>query len=446
MGQRKPGGNGPPARPSAGHVLKTVTPTTLQMIGPQSTTSFSLALNPAVAPAMPYGREQAAILDQAGLEAARREISSWPGYRPTPLIGLPGLARTAGIGTLHCKDEGRRFGLGSFKPLGGAYAVFRAIEAEVRRATGQGITGPELIAGQRRDLAAAVTVCAATDGNHGRAVAWGARMFGCRCVIFINEAVTGGRERAIAAYGAEVRRVPGSFDDAVRAARETALAEGWHLVPDTAAGGNAQAAGHVMQGYAVLADELVSQYPPGEPPSHLFVQAGVGGLAAAVCGQLWQAYGAGRPQLITVEPASAACWFESFRAGTPVTIDGELDSLMSGLACGQPSPLAWPILRPGARAAMTISDEAAEEAMRLLALGVDGDPPLVGGESGVAGLAAFLLLSRDAAARRLLGLGADSRVVVINSEGDTDPETYRRIVGRTGDQVRARAEEEEHSR
>jgi len=409
------------------------------MIRFDSKTSFSLVLNPAARVAMPYGSEQSAVLDQAGLEAAQCEISSWPGYRPTPLVALPGLARAANVRALYCKDEGSRFGLGSFKPLGGAYAVFRVIEAEVRRATGRGVTGSELIDGHHRDVAGGVTVCAATDGNHGRSVAWGARMFGCRCVIFINEAVTEGREQAIAAYGAEVRRVPGSFDDAVRVARETAVAEGWHVVPDTAAGGNARATGNVMQGYAVLADEIVSQYRDDRPPSHVFVQAGVGGLAAATCGQLWQAYGTDRPLLITVEPESAACWFASFKAGALVTIEGELDSLMSGLACGQPSPLAWPILQPGAQAAMTIPDEAAEETMRLLAMGVDGDPPVVAGESGVAGLAAFLLVSQDADARRQLGLDDGSRVLVINSEGDTDPETYHAIVGRSGDRVRALA-------
>lgn len=412
------------------------------MIGFPSKTSFSIVRNPAASVATPYGSEQSAILNRAGLEAALGEISTWPGYRPTPLVSLPGLARAANVRTLHCKDEGRRFGLGSFKPLGGAYAVFRVIEDEIRRATGQGVSSLDLIDGRHRDIVGGVTVCAATDGNHGRSVAWGARMFGCRCVIFINEAVTEGRENAIAAYGAEVRRVPGSFDDAVRAASKAAVIEGWHVVPDTAAGGDAEAAGNVMQGYAVLADEIVAQYFGDAPPSHLFVQAGVGGLAAAVCGQFWQAYGIERPLLITVEPRNAACWFESFKIGDPVTITGELNSLMSGLACGQPSPLAWPILHPGAQAAMTISDGAATETMRLLAMGLDDDPPVVGGESGVAGLAAFLLVSQDADARRLLGLDDASRVVVINSEGDTDPETYHSIVGLSGDEVRVLAGEE----
>ncbi len=409
------------------------------MIKSTSEHAFTLVKNPQAAGDLAYGPEQVAVLNAQGLEAARREISSWPGYAPTPLVSLPGLARAANVGALYYKDEGWRFGLGSFKPLGGAYAVMRVIAAEIRRITGEDITGSDLFAGRHRDIAKGVTVCAATDGNHGRSVAWGARMFGCACVIYINEAVTQGREAAIAAYGAEVRRVPGSFDDAVRAASDTAAAEGWHVVPDTAAGGNVEASGNVMQGYALLADETIAQLPQGSVPSHLFVQAGVGGLAAAVCGQFWQAYGPARPVTVTVEPHNSACWYQSLTAGKPVVVTGDLESLMAGLACGEISPLSWPILKTGAHGAMTIPDAAAAETMRLLADPPAGDPPIVGGESGVAGLAAFLLASRDAEARAQLGLSENSHVVVIGSEGDTDPETYAEIVGRSGDQVRAAA-------
>lgn len=407
------------------------------MINFTSEHEFRLAGNPAAAGAVAYGPEQAAVLNEKGLRAARAEISSWPGYDPTPLVALPGLARAANVGALYYKDEGWRFGLGSFKPLGGAYAVMRVIAGEIRRITGEDSTGSDLFAGHHRDIAKGVTVCAATDGNHGRSVAWGARMFGCRCVIYINEAVTEGREKAIAAYGAEVRRVPGSFDDAVRAASQKSAAQGWHVVPDTAAGGNVEASGNVMQGYALLADETVAQLPPGDVPSHLFVQAGVGGLAAAVCGQFWQAYGSERPVTIMVEPHSSDCWYQSLVAGEPVVVSGELESLMAGLACGEISPLSWPILKTGAHAAMTIPDAAAADTMRLLADAGTGDQPVVGGESGVAGLAGFLLASRDTQARALLGLDETSHVVVIGSEGDTDPETYGDIVGRSGDQVRA---------
>ncbi len=405
----------------------------------QSMHKFQIIGNPAAAAAAPYSAEQSAILNSEGLRAARREISSWPGYRQTPLVALHGLAGACNVGSLHYKDEGWRFGLGSFKPLGGAYAVFRVIEGEIRRLSGRDVTSTGLFSGKYQDIVDGVTVCAATDGNHGRAVAWGSRMFGCRCVIYLNEAVTDGREKAISAYGAEVRRVPGSFDDAVRAASKTAAAEGWHVVPDTAAGGNIEASGNVTQGYALLADEVVSQLADDAPPSHLFIQAGVGGLAAAVCGQFWQAYGKQRPITVTVEPHNAACWFESFKAGEPIVVSGDLDSLMAGLACGEISPLSWPVLKSGAHAAMTISDEAAADTMRLLSTGEDGDQPIVGGESGVAGLAAFLLASQDAEARSLLGLDETSRVVVIGSEGDTDPETYRDIVGHSGDHVRALA-------
>lgn len=406
---------------------------------------FSILGNPNAAVAAPYGAAQSAVLNAEGLQAARREISSWPGYQATPLVSLPDLANAAHVGSIFYKDEGWRFGLGSFKPLGGAYAVFRVIEGEIHRTTGQQVTSTELLNGAHRDAIAEITVCAATDGNHGRSVAWGARMFGCRCIIYINEAVSEGREKAIAFYGAEVRRTPGSFDDAVRTASEISAVEGWHVVPDTAAGGNVAAARNVTQGYAVLADEVVSQLSGEAPPSHLFIQAGVGGLAAATCGQLWQAYGEARPITVSVEPQSADCWFKSLQAGEPVTVSGEMDSLMAGLACGQPSPLAWPILKTGAHAAMTIPDEAAAETMCLLAEGKGGDQPIVGGESGVAGLAAFLLASQDADARTLLGLDEASRVVVIGSEGDTDPHMYRQIVGRSGDEVRALAAEGKQS-
>jgi diaminopropionate ammonia-lyase len=403
---------------------------------------FSFITNPDAVVAQNYGHEQEAILNAQGLQAAREEISSWPGYQPTPLISLPGLARAANVSSLVYKDEGPRFGLGSFKPLGGAYAVLRTIADQVHRTTGEHITASELREGHHRDIVDSVTMCAATDGNHGRSVAWGSQMFGCRCVIYINEAVTVSREKAIAAYGAEVRRIPGSFDDAVRAASHTSDSQGWHVVSDTAAGGNIAASRNVMQGYAVLADEAISQLPANTPPSHLFVQAGVGGLAGAVVGQLWQAFGPERPIAVIVEPHSAGCWFESFKAGKPVAVSGDLESLMAGLACGELSPLSWPILKPGAFAAMTIADTAAIDTMRLLAEGCGTDQRVVGGESGVAGLAGFLLASQDEETRSVLGLNDDSRVLVIGSEGDTDPETYQEIVGRTGNEVRTSNVEE----
>lgn len=395
--------------------------------------------NPRAERALPYGPEQSAVLNQAGHAAARAEIATWAGYRPTPLVALPGLARELGIGALFYKDESHRFGLKSFKPLGGAYAVFRVLQREIARRGGPpAISSAELAAGGCREIVEDLTVACATDGNHGRAVAWGARMFGCRSVIFINEDVSEGRETAIAAYGATVERVPGSYDDAVRHAAETAARQGWFVVSDTAYGDYAEVPCHVMHGYTVMAEEAREQLPTGANLSHVFVQGGVGGLAAAVCGQYWQDFGAARPRLIVVEPDRADCLYQSARAGTLTGASGDLNSIMMGLACGEVSTVAWPVLATGADAFITVPDEAAVSTMRRLAE-AKGDPAIVGGESGVAGLAGLITAIGDDDARAALDLGPDAQALVFGSEGDTDPELYARIVGRSGDAVRGAA-------
>ena len=399
---------------------------------------FQLALNPGATPDADYGDRQAAVLNADGLAEARRCISVWPGYAPTPLVGLPGLAAELGISRLHYKQEGDRFGLRSFKPLGGAYAVQRCLMREVAAQTGRDSIDPqEILNGDHAQIISAVTVTAATDGNHGRSVAWGARMFGCRCVIYINEVVTMAREQAIAAWGAEVRRNPGSFDDAVRQAFETARREGWHVIPDTSDGDIVEAPRDVTQGYAVMAAEAIEQLPGGIPPTHVFLQAGVGGMAAASCAEFWQSFGSDRPLTVLVEPEQAACWFASLANGRPTAVTGDVDSFMGGLACGEVSKLAWEILQPGAHAAMTLTDAAAEATMRLLAEGCRNDPSLVGGESGVAGLAGLITCALDAQARRTLHLDAAARVVIFGSEGATDEEMYQRVVGRSWREVAA---------
>jgi diaminopropionate ammonia-lyase len=398
---------------------------------------FRWDLNPGATPSAPYGPRQAAVLNRAGLEEARRCIAAWPGYAPTPLVALPGLAKALRISRLWYKDEAQRFGLRSFKPLGGAFAVERCLQREVARRTGREIDPAEILSGAHAGIVSQITVTAATDGNHGRSVAWGARMFGCRCVIYINEAVTEAREWAIAAYGAEVRRHPGSYDDAVREAFAVARREGWHVIPDTSDGSIVEAPRDVTQGYAVLAAEIIEQLAGGPLPTHVFLQAGVGGMAAAVTAQFWETFGRGRPFTVLVEPEQCACWFASLRDQKPTAITGDTDSFMSGLACGEVSPLAWEILQPGAHAMVTLPDDAAAQTMRLLAEGVGGDPRLVAGESGVAGLAALLAVAQDEDACDYFAFGDDSRVLVIGSEGATDEETYRRVVGRPWQEVAA---------
>lgn len=398
---------------------------------------FRWDLNPDATPNAPYGPRQAAVLNRAGLDAARRCIAAWPGYAPTPLVALPGLAKALRIDRLWYKNEAERFGLRSFKPLGGAYAVECCLLREVARRTGREIDPAEILDGRHRAIVSQITVTAATDGNHGRAVAWGARMFGCRCVIYVNEVVTEAREWAIAAYGAEVRRHPGSYDDAVREAFAVARREGWHVIPDTSDGSIVEAPRDVTQGYAVMAAEIIEQLEGGPLPTHLFLQAGVGGMAAAVTAQFWETLGRDRPFTVLVEPEQCACWFASLRDQKPTAITGDTDSFMSGLACGEVSPLAWELLQPGADAMVALPDAAAEATMRLLAEGVGGDPRLVAGESGVVGLAALIAVAQDDDLVLPFQFGDDARVLVIGSEGATDEETYRRVVGRPWQEVAA---------
>lgn len=377
------------------------------------------------------------ILNLERLAVAKAEIANWPGYRRTPLVELPGLASRVSIANILYKDESSRFGLGSFKALGGAYAVLCLLQQEL---TQRGVSVPDsasLADGRFAQHTSRVTVTCATDGNHGKSVAWGARTFGCRCVIFVHAGVSAARREAIAAYGAEVRVVEGNYDDAVRTASEVAGRFGWHVVADTSSDASRAAPRQVMQGYALIADEVCEQLPPGVFPTHVFVQGGVGGLAAALCSFFWERFGAAAPKLIVCEPECANCLQLSARAGHPVAARGALDTIMAGLACGEVSFLAWQILVRGADAFASINDDVAAETMRLVALPPFGDPPVVAGESAVAGLASLLLASGDATLREALALDAESVALVIGTEGATDPDMYRRIVGVDFEQVAA---------
>ena len=369
--------------------------------------------NPRVAPsAESYGSARDLILNQAGFLAAEQEISRWPGHAETPLHQLPGLAKRLGLAALHYKDESGRFGLKSFKALGGAYAVFRLLRKIVEaRNGGQSVDSHQLMAGTCADIAQTVTVTCATDGNHGRSVAWGAQLFGCRCVIYVHESVSEGRCAAIARYGAEVIRVPGNYDDSVRHAAAEARRNGWTVVSDTTYEGYREIPIDVMHGYGVMAREIIRQMAD-EPPTHVFVQAGVGALAASVCAAFWLAWGARRPRLVIVEPTRAACHLHSGMAGRPVAVTGDLDTVMAGLACGEVSPLAWEIVDAGASAYVAIDDRFALDAMRALASPAPGDPVIVAGETGASGLAALLAAAGHEESWRALGLDAQSRVLL----------------------------------
>ncbi|MXP62206.1 diaminopropionate ammonia-lyase [Roseomonas sp. M0104] len=371
-----------------------------------------------------HGTPGVVVLSESGYRRAAAEIAAWPGYAVTPLHPLPEIAAACGIAALHYKDEGSRFGLGSFKALGGAYAVARLLVAELaKRGVAHAARVSEILEGRYAEATRAITVTCATDGNHGRSVAWGAQRFGARCVIFVHEGVSQGRRDAIAAYGAEIRVVPGNYDDAVREAAGAAEREGWFVVSDTSYPGYTEVPRDVMQGYRLMAEEALAALPA--PPTHVFIQGGVGGVAAAVSTQLRSRFGTAA-RLIVVEPEQAACLLASAEAGQAVAVTGELDTLMAGLACGEPSLLAWQELERSAFAFMSVSDSTAVDVMRLLAA---RSPAIVAGESAVAGLAGLLLAADDPAARGALGLDAGSRVLVFGTEGATDPALYGHLVG-----------------
>ncbi len=396
---------------------------------------FALALNPLASRDAPWTAAQDEILSDAAFARAQATISSWPGYAPTPLVSLPALAASLGVGELLYKDEGGRFGLGSFKALGGAYAVARLLQKLLSEKLGRDVPMEEVVSVAHPQAAAEVTVCCATDGNHGRSVAWGARNFGARCVIFIHATVSEGRKAAIEAYGAEVRRCAGNYDDSVREAQATATAEGWFVVSDTSYPGYMDVPRDVMQGYEMMAAEAYEALD--EPPTHVFIQTGVGGLAAAVAAQAVRRWGAARPMIVLADPDRSACWLDSIVAGKPVAVEGDLDTLMAGLACGEVSALAWEVLKDHGDAVMAVPDAAAVAAMNRLARPEDGDPAIVAGESAVAGLAALENALADPRAASALGLDASSRVLLFGTEGDTDPELYVHLVGLSADQVRA---------
>ena len=384
--------------------------------------------NPAVLGPCVYPEALETILAAADLETVRAEISRWPGYAPTPLVELRAMAEAAGVASIHYKDEASRFGLASFKALGGAYAVRRLLERLFTAKEGRTPRDGAELAG----FAANVTVTCATDGNHGRSVAWGAERFGARCRIYIHATVSEGRRQAIEAFGAEVVRTPGNYDDSVRRAALDAATHGWHVVSDTSYPGYTEVPADVMRGYLLMADEAFVQLAGEAPPTHILVQGGVGGVAAAVAARSWQVFGKDRPRFIVVEPERAACIAASIEAGERRAVTGDLDTLMAGLACGEVSLVAWEVLRRAVHDVLVIDDAAAVTVMRDLAA---NDPPVVAGESATCGLAGALAALEHPEIAAAIGLGPASRLLVFGTEGATDPELYARLVGRPAEEI-----------
>jgi diaminopropionate ammonia-lyase len=351
------------------------------------------------------------IVDTSGVARARAVIAAWPGYAPTPLVALPGLAHALGVASFHVKNEGRRFCVGSFKALGPPYAFAQAV-ARVGRG------------------AAAPIAVAATSGNHGRALAWGAARCAARCRIFMPAHTSAGRAEAIQTLGAEVIRVPGNFDAALEAACDEARHHPDRILVadlDDRDGDTTAIARDIIAGYAVLADELI-EAPDFAHASHIFVAAGNGTLAAATVARLWQGLGFARPQVIAAEPRLSDCVRLSLAAGMPVTLADPGLSVMDGLVVGSPSRVAWPILRDGLDAAATVEDAEAIATLRALATGAYGDEPFEIGETGIAAIATAIAVARDDTNRAALGIDRKSAVVAIACEGVTDRTVFDKIL------------------
>ena len=362
-------------------------------------------------------------------------------HEPTPLHRLSGLAAELGVGEILIKDEGRRLGLGSFKALGGSYAVLRLVLEAASQRLGRPVGIDDLATADVHETAARMTVACATDGNHGRSVAQGAQLAGANAVIFVHAGVSGERVAAIARYGAQIVRVDGNYDDSVTEASRVCAERGWLVVSDTSWPGYERIPGLVMQGYTAIISEALRQMR--EAPTHLFIQAGVGGVAAALAGHLAVILDEQRPTVVVVEPDRAACVYETARAGHLVKIAPGEPTVMAMLECYEPSLIAWRILSRVADAFMTVAESDAVDVMRRLAQPAAGDPAIVAGESGGVGLAGLIRAARDNDARATIGLSATSRIFVVNTEGATDRELYARLTGVTPDRVGSGAGEPE---
>lgn len=366
-------------------------------------------------------------------QEAKRFHETFSEYSTTPLHSLSNLAKEIWLGEIYVKDESFRFGLNAFKALGASFAIgqllarqFHVPISELHTALA---SSPEL-----RKRCKEMTFVTATDGNHGYGVAWTSARFGAKSVVYMPQGSSLARLQRIRDMGAKAEIVPMNYDDAVRLAADHAEKQGWEVVQDTAWTHYEQVPRDIMQGYLTLSYEAWLQMNQ-QLPSHIFIQAGVGSLAASVIGFFSSFSQDKRPICIVVEPQTAACCYESVVAndGHTRVVGGELKTIMAGLACGEVNPLAWPILQNRGDFFVTIPDDFAAEAMARLAYPSKEDPRIISGESGAAGFALLWQLCKNPEYQDLkhqFQLGPESRVLCINSEGDIDPESYLREIHR----------------
>jgi len=360
-----------------------------------------------------------------------REI---PGYKISPLKNLSSLAEMLHIGGIWVKDESSRLSLNSFKVLGGSYAIYRFLKKKVGM-TNEELNYKQLISLEFRKKTGHITFATATDGNHGRGVAWAANKLGHKSVIYVHENTSKPRIEAIRSYGAEVKIINGTYDDAVSQINIDAQNNNWEIISDTSWPGYQEIPTWIMQGYTTMISEIQEQFSAQGliRPTHIFIQAGVGALAASVIGHYQSLLENNAPISIVVEPNNAACLFNSMKKndGKPHNFPGKLDTIMAGLACGDPSPIAWQILIEAADYFISAPDYIAAKGMRVYAVPLREDPFIVSGESGAVTLSILMEIMENPELLTLkekLKLNKESQVLLINTEGNTDPINFRKIV------------------
>ncbi|MDR0339137.1 MAG: diaminopropionate ammonia-lyase [Desulfovibrio sp.] len=390
--------------------------------------------------------QKAGLADFSAKEAARVLAfhKSFREYAPTPLVDLPGLAACLGFGKVMVKDESKRFGLNAFKVLGGSYAIGRILAERLGRPI-DSLSRDELASGPVQEKLGDITFVTATDGNHGRGVAWTARQLGMKAVVFMPKGSAEIRAANIRATGAACHITEYNYDDSVRIADKYATENGGVMVQDTAWEGYEDIPRWIMQGYMTLAVEALEQMRGMgvDRPTHLLLQAGVGSFAGAALGYMAAALGNDMPVTAIVEPHSANCIYRSLMApdGQPRAVTGDMRTIMAGLACGEPSTISWGVLRDYAAAGISCPDYIAANGMRILASPRPGDTPVVSGESGAVTTGILECMATTEQGRAMaasLGLNTESKVLCISTEGDTSPELYREIVwyGKNSDQGR----------
>jgi diaminopropionate ammonia-lyase len=375
------------------------------------------------------------VMSLKNVEKAAAFHRSFPQYAPTPLLPLTHMARRLGLGGIYVKDESRRFGLNAFKVLGGSYAMGRFIAQRLKKDVSE-LPYEVLISRKLKEEFGSFTFFTATDGNHGRGVAWSANRLGQKAVVFMPKGSSPVRLENIRKEGAAATIEDANYDECVRsAAAQSAKTPNSVVIQDTAWEGYEEIPTWIMQGYGTMASEADAQLKGFgvERPTHIFIQAGVGSLAAAVQGYFANLFPGHCPVTVIVEPDAADCIYRSAAVGDGQTraVRGDMKTIMAGLACGEPNTIGWDILKNHSASFVSCSDEITAKGMRTLGAPLRGDPQVISGESGAVTMGLLCaVMERETLKdlRKALGLDENSRVLLFSTEGDTDPEKYRRIV------------------